>query len=1188
MGINNSGNAGIAGTLVSFLVDGHGTQLPFNFTVSEFTGGVSFPTINRRGRGEGATAAATVGGGAVSGTSGLTGGFGYIAASVSLTGGGGTGGSVTATITGGVVTSLTVAAGGTGYTSAPTLTITESSGETPRTKLGDVNGSGILKFTMQNTGTPIPDLPKYATGVVRQIMQTEGYPSPQTPVDYFDFPARFENIGWDHNDPKSNTWAGSATWTLAGNPTATWRGTQVTISVPSTNDVSTYEGMSKTYDSNLLQSVATGRIDCETIGNSSTAEVAKLVSAWSTLTAPMPSLKLVTLSLVRTDSNGVALQSSWAYNDTKDNVQYPRISTTEDAENIEDAAIRAQVWYNSGSAPALPTDAPTNNVKLVTYADFPLNPLANVRVWYYAELNSRDKVVQPNYETTADTNSLASTAIRACLDGESISDPAGYTLRTTKTVPLTFALGVNRTLTVKVYGLRDTKDDIEMPGTSAIADELEIDSSAKAAQVYTTLSGPSASPAPPLDELQLVSTEQVQLNRVKSVQNSVYDVLNSEEKRTYPKTSTTDDANNIDDEAMRAQFWDTGFTPPATPSDAPANNVKLIKFVDVPITPTKQLRVWLYGERNTRDEEVLKNYNTVADASNLESIAVRACLDTESISDPAGYVLRLTKTYPLSFSLGTNRTVTVKVYGLRTTKADIENPGTYANLDPLAIDSNGKDTDVYLTSSGVPAAPSLPSAELQIVNNKIEVINTLMSQRTVEFDTLTSEQKRTYPKISTTDDAQNINDEAMRSEFWNVGDSPPATPSDVPANNVKLVEFADFPVTPAKNIRVWRYGERNSRDDVVLKHYETTADASNLESEAMRACLDGESISDPSGYTLRLTKTFPLSFSLGVNRTLTVKIYGLRTTKADIENPNTSTEIDPDAIETHGKKTTVYLTSGGVPADPTPPTNTQIVASRIEVINDLESQKEWIFRANKSGQEIVNAETISTRSPIDAWTDVVVSIIDDASDCSVIADAQWAVFKSDPSLVKLAVKRITPAKVKVVYFYADSGITVAGETYGAPRVVPARLNSGTLEVYASQVIDIDGTNSWVLHKSRQLRSRAIRKFRVIQTLSGSTIPDQESIVGQVNSDTFLGITAGKVLYMGAEYKTRYDVSGTRVFEMTYWFYEDSNGIFDYDGIADEWFVTSAAVSAGWVSASTFNPDIVVTAPTSTAFTSVFL
>jgi sugar lactone lactonase YvrE len=77
------------------------------------------------GKGIGASATATVAGGAVSAVTVTTEGSGYTTApTVSFTGGGGTGATATATITNGVVTSIAVTAGGSGYTSAPTVVLT--------------------------------------------------------------------------------------------------------------------------------------------------------------------------------------------------------------------------------------------------------------------------------------------------------------------------------------------------------------------------------------------------------------------------------------------------------------------------------------------------------------------------------------------------------------------------------------------------------------------------------------------------------------------------------------------------------------------------------------------------------------------------------------------------------------------------------------------------------------------------------------------------------------------------------------------------------------------------------------------------------------------------------------------------------------------------------------------------------
>ena len=75
------------------------------------------------GGGTGATATATVAGGAVTGFNLTSGGTGYTSApNVYITGGGGTGAHATVTVAGGAVTGITLVSGGTGYTSAPTGT----------------------------------------------------------------------------------------------------------------------------------------------------------------------------------------------------------------------------------------------------------------------------------------------------------------------------------------------------------------------------------------------------------------------------------------------------------------------------------------------------------------------------------------------------------------------------------------------------------------------------------------------------------------------------------------------------------------------------------------------------------------------------------------------------------------------------------------------------------------------------------------------------------------------------------------------------------------------------------------------------------------------------------------------------------------------------------------------------------
>lgn len=326
MPISQGKNAGIAGSFVGILIGGLGTQRAFNYEVTGHSGAISYPNIVRTGRGTDATATAHIGGGAVTSITAVTAGFGYNAAAATITGGGGTGAAATVTLAAGAATAYVVTAGGSGYTSVPTVAVTESAGATPVTKLADPQGSGKLAAIYQFTGVPNPDLPKFATGTVRHVMQTQG-PN-LTPVDFMDVPVRFTNIAWDHPEKSTDLWMAELTWELAGNPVLTWQGQQVTISVPTANDKQTYEGLAKVYDPQFIQTTATVRVDCETVGNDNTAEVAKLAAVAASLLAPMVNLQLITLSMTRTESNGLALVGQFGYTNSAQAITFPQTYST--------------------------------------------------------------------------------------------------------------------------------------------------------------------------------------------------------------------------------------------------------------------------------------------------------------------------------------------------------------------------------------------------------------------------------------------------------------------------------------------------------------------------------------------------------------------------------------------------------------------------------------------------------------------------------------------------------------------------------------------------------------------------------------------------------------------------------------------------------------------------------------------
>ena len=130
------------------------TKVTFNngtgtFQVGEIVNDAAGITVTPPG--SGATGTAVLGFGVASATVD-SGGSGYNTATVSFTGGGGTGAAATATIVGNAVTAITIDTPGTGYTTAPTITITGDGTGATATAVLDATGS-VKSITVTAGGT---------------------------------------------------------------------------------------------------------------------------------------------------------------------------------------------------------------------------------------------------------------------------------------------------------------------------------------------------------------------------------------------------------------------------------------------------------------------------------------------------------------------------------------------------------------------------------------------------------------------------------------------------------------------------------------------------------------------------------------------------------------------------------------------------------------------------------------------------------------------------------------------------------------------------------------------------------------------------------------------------------------------------------------------------------------------------
>lgn len=433
----------------------------------------------------------------------------------------------------------------------------------------------------------------------------------------------------------------------------------------------------------------------------------RLVNSSSTppasLSTPPSGLKLRNLrSQQSTDAGKWVHSAEYGRTDSEDDATYPKIHTTDDANNIADEAVRAQVWDTAGSAPALPTDAPTNNVKLIAFTDAPLTPFKKARVWLYGPKNSADELILPNYETTTDASALDSTAIRAYLDGDSVpSTPSGMVLRDTKVRPVTLGLGVNRTLTILIFGTRTRQEDIEFLESKAVTETGQIDREPVIVKVNSSSTPPDFDALNPdstnLSVYSIVSRQHTDAG--KWVHACQYAPLASLEKDTAERQHDETDPALLDEESTRVLYG-----PTSTPSADPGVSGKVLFKTDSRrVGKAKYRYVYTYRWRTTAQAEEAQRTRTTTDLSALESQATTA--DVWKITDgaPADPTLSGFVLIDKSDEETPNPAYRLRVYrwGLVTNQQRIEFGETDASADPMGI--NERSTASVVAHSGTAA-----------------------------------------------------------------------------------------------------------------------------------------------------------------------------------------------------------------------------------------------------------------------------------------------------------------------------------------------------------------------------------------------------------------------------------------------------------------------------------------------------
>ncbi len=233
-------------------------------------------------------------------------------------------------------------------------------------------------------------------------------------------------------------------------------------------------------------------------------------------------------------------------------------------------------------------------------------------------------------------------------------------------------------------------------------------------------------------------------------------------------------------------------------------------------------------------------------------------------------------------------------YGFRSVEAELISDKTRTHVDKSSVDDEQFTADIYTGSA--PSDPSPPAGMVLADYDDLSTPNPTYTMRVYHWRRITNEQAKTFPRIKTDEDTNRIDHVVVRAQFV-PHSSPPENPADLPSDYVKLINRIDFPQTTSTDLRVWVYGTSDTRDKFIQQHYQNVVDASGIKSLQVRAGLDGDTITTPSGYVLRETKTFLLTGEdVSSPRTGIVKVFGLTTIKQDIEFGETVGEANAATV----------------------------------------------------------------------------------------------------------------------------------------------------------------------------------------------------------------------------------------------------------------------------------------------------
>ncbi len=847
---------------------------------------------------------------------------------------------------------------------------------------------------------------------------------------------------------------------------------------------------------------------------------------------------------------------------------YDHVRKTTDPSSIKNLTILGAVFVR-GSEPSAPgASGLVLNHKEYFELSSPNTSNKQGVLWFYSETTSADDEIFPRTKLDTDPYDLTSEAVT----GEIVTTdtalgspipptvPANMVLTHWTDSPLTDASASNKSIRLYFWGLRTSKDAIEMDGTRAKIDNVGIDSDGQDTAVYTTSGGVPADASPPDASLKAIAHEDQELNQIKSKHVTYFDVNDAEEKWLYARTRIVADASAIKNLTIKGAVYDRGGGVPSAPgaSGLVLNHTETFDITS-PDTSDLQGILWFYGETTSADDVIFDHARSVTDPDGLESSAITGAIfttgsppgDPSAPASPTGLKLARKIDTPLTNASASNKSLRLYGWELTTSAEKIERDGSFVDEDPNALDSKAQETTVYDDGGTPPTGAveiTLP-ADVEIDDVIDQQLNDGKWKRVIKWVTNNSKNLWERLKKAVTTDVGHVAQEARIVKVLSTATVAADDTYNPDTTNLEFATAEVIPISATEFAHIYTFKPLSAKNSVINEGTFTASDpTSSLDGEAQQTQVTANATESTPSVSGRVAQRYIVR---KIGRTLFRHRwdYDFRSKANQHIAGRTTTTIDASGLESEAFTAEIYAIAGSpAGAGSAPATGLQNINYRdIEIENPAYRLRVYGWALVTNQQKIEYRESSAIASSLDVGKTEATSLITTtyAGTLSAYADARRASLQSDATFVDTRAQRETPGIIRVTDVYDREDKKVIPQTghFVTERVrgIPASGLVSNLPTPGAVIAGDPYGVVWVQYYFGTLTAKPTmiqrtrggfilrRIYSVDDTASMGVHAYDEylyyAIEGCANNATFQGRAIGEVVFVKALYRYTFNVGG---------------------------------------------------------------